>query len=73
MSSKAPKKRGRPPTARNELSVKRIGYRPGEFAGMTGLHPVTVWRWIRTGKIPVVDENGVRLIPHWYIERYDDE
>jgi hypothetical protein len=52
--------------ARETITIptnQRLGFRPAEFAALTGVSVVTIWRGIKDGKIDVVDLNGVRIIP----------
>ena len=42
---------------------RRLGFRPAEFARLTGVSPVTIWRGIRDGKIETVDHCGIKVIP----------
>ena len=58
---------------------QRLGFRPAEFAALIGVSHVTVWRGIRSGKIEVIDQNGIRIIPpplrwsrHGYITADDN-
>ena len=46
---------------------QRLGFRPAEFAALIGVSHVTVWRGIRSGKIEVIDQNGIRIIPRRYL------
>src|ERR1700722_15702156 len=39
---------------------QRLGFRPAEFAALTGVSYVTIWRAIKSGKSEVVDQNGVK-------------
>ena len=48
---------------------QRLGFRPAEFAALTGVSYVTIWRAIKSGKIEVVDQNGVKVIPRAYAVR----
>ena len=45
---------------------QRLGFRPAEFAALTGVSYVTVWRGIKSGKIDVVEQNGMKIIPRAY-------
>ena len=45
---------------------QRLGFRPAEFAALIGVSHVTVWRGIKSGKIEVVDQNGIKIIPRAY-------
>ena len=45
---------------------QRLGYRPAEFAALTGLSYVTVWRQIKNRKIDVIDQGGIKMIPRSY-------
>ena len=45
---------------------QRLGFRPAEFAALIGVSYVTVWRGIKSGKIDVVDQNGIKIIPRAY-------
>ena len=42
---------------------QRLGFRPAEFAALIGVSYPTVWRGIRSGKIKVIDQNGIQIIP----------
>lgn len=42
---------------------QRLGYRPAEFAALTGVSYVTIWRRIKRGDIKTVEIGGVKLIP----------
>jgi len=42
---------------------RRLGFRPAEFAALTGVSPVTVWRGIRDKKIETIDHCGIKIIP----------
>jgi hypothetical protein len=44
-------------------AVQRLGFRVGEFAALTGVSEVTVWRGIKSGKVEVIDHLGVKIIP----------
>jgi excisionase family DNA binding protein len=66
-----PKRRGRHAKPGQKLEAletfsvplhQRFGFRPFEFAALLGVSKVTVWRWIRDGKIEVVDKNGMKFV-----------
>ena len=42
---------------------QRLGFRPAEFAALTGVTYVTVWRAIKRGEIEVVYHCGIKIIP----------
>ncbi|WP_422283742.1 hypothetical protein [Bradyrhizobium sp.] len=42
---------------------QRLGFRVGEFAALLGISHVSVWRGIKAGKIDVIDQNGITIIP----------
>src|SRR4051812_33478026 len=42
---------------------QRLGYRPAEFAALTGLSYPTIWRRIKRGEIATVQIGGVKLVP----------
>jgi hypothetical protein len=42
---------------------QRLGFRPAEYAALTGVSLTHVWRGIKNGKIKTVDINGVQVIP----------
>jgi hypothetical protein len=48
---------------------QRLGFRPAEFAALIGVSNVTVWRGIRDGKIDVIDEGGIKIVPRSYAIR----
>ena len=61
--------RGRPPGRREPRTVpmhERLGFRPYEFAALIGVSRVTIWRWVKEGKIPTINENGIKIIPRSY-------
>src|SRR5512146_1350442 len=41
---------------------QRLGFRITEFAALIGVSHVTIWRGIKSGKIDVIDQNGVKII-----------
>jgi hypothetical protein len=45
---------------------QRLGFRPAEFAALLGVSYPTIWRGIKSGKIDVVDQNGIKIIPRAY-------
>ncbi len=46
---------------------QRLGFRPAEFAALIGVSYVTVWRGIKSGKIKVIDQNGIQIIPRAFV------
>jgi hypothetical protein len=49
---------------------RRLGFRPAEFAALTGVSPVTIWRGIKSGKIKTIDHCGIKIVPRAFaIER----
>jgi hypothetical protein len=68
-----PKPRGRHATPRSDddpvrkvVTIpmdQRLGYRPAEFAALTGLSYPTIWRRIKSGQIKAVEIGGVKLVP----------
>jgi hypothetical protein len=42
---------------------QRLGFRVAEFAALLGVSHVSVWRAIKAGKIDVIDQNGIKVIP----------
>jgi DNA invertase Pin-like site-specific DNA recombinase len=48
---------------------QRLGFRPAEFARLIGVSDVTVWRGIRDGKINVIDQRGIKIIPRAFAIR----
>jgi len=42
---------------------ERAGWRPKEFQARLGISGATFWRWVRKGKIRVVREGRVVLVP----------
>ena len=44
-------------------AAQRLGFRVGEFAALTGVSVVTVWRGIKSGKVDAIDHLGVKIIP----------
>ena len=56
--------------AREPVAVpvhQRLGFRPAEFAALIGVSYVTVWRGIKSGKIKVIDQNGIQIIPRSFV------
>jgi hypothetical protein len=52
--------------AREVVSIpvnQRLGFRVAEFAALIGVSHVNVWRGIKAGKIDIVDQNGITIIP----------
>jgi hypothetical protein len=45
---------------------QRLGFRPAEFAALIGVSYTTIWRGIKSGKIDVVSQNGITIIPRAY-------
>lgn len=43
--------------------TQRLGFRVTEFAAMTGVSTVTIWRQVRAGKIKTVTVGNIQLIP----------
>jgi|GEM_PF-3731231 len=43
--------------------AQRLGFRPAEFAALIGVSEVTIWRGIKGGKIDIVDQGGIKIIP----------
>lgn len=43
---------------------KRLGYRVGEWAELTGTSRVTTWRKIKKKTLKTIDYDGITLIPH---------
>ena len=48
---------------------QRLGFRVAEFAALIGVNPVSVWRGIKAGKIDVIDQNGIKIIPRAFAIR----
>ena len=48
---------------------QRLGFRISEWAALTGVSPVTVWRRIKDGTIPTVGHGPTKLIPRSYAVR----
>jgi hypothetical protein len=44
-------------------STQRLGFRVAEFAALTGVSVVTVWRGIKRGKVETIDHLGITIIP----------
>lgn len=44
------------------MSADRLAYRIDEAAERVGVHRVTLYRWIATGKLKTVKIGGVRLV-----------
>jgi hypothetical protein len=42
---------------------ERAGWRPLEFAAMIGIGKTELWAQIKAGKIKVVDQDGIKIIP----------
>lgn len=51
--------------------MERKFYKVNEVAAMFGVHPNSVWRWIKQGKIKVSLIGGKKLIPAIEIERLE--
>lgn len=63
------KPRSDEPPAREIVSIpvnQRLGFRPVEFAALIGVSAPTVWRAIKRGDIPIVDQNGIKIVPRSY-------
>jgi hypothetical protein len=45
---------------------KRMGWRPLEFAALVGISKAKVWKGIKAGTIPTVEQDGIRIIPRAY-------
>jgi hypothetical protein len=64
MNVQAPRQRQRRP---NLVPLyQRGGWRPEEFAALVGISPAKVWRSIKAGTIPTVEQDGIRIIPRSY-------
>ena len=48
---------------------QRLGFRVEEWAALTGVSDTTVWRSIKDGRIDVVEQNGLKIIPRAYAIR----
>jgi hypothetical protein len=49
--------------------ARKLGFRPAEFAALTGVSPVTIWRGIKTGKIETIDHCGIKIVPRAFAIR----
>ncbi len=48
--------------------MERAAYRQSEVCRMLGIHPTTLWRWIRAGKIEPIKIGGMNWIKREAIE-----
>lgn len=49
--------------------AQRLGFRVAEFAALLGVSTPTIWRGIRAGKIEVVEQGNMKIIPRSYAVR----
>lgn len=50
------------------MKLSDLFYTQGEAAGVLGVTPVTVWRWIKEGRFHTQRVGREVLIPKWEVE-----
>ena len=48
---------------------QRLGFRVEEWAALTGVSDTTVWRAIKDGRIDVIEESGLKIVPRAFAIR----